>query len=169
ALPTSPIRPCRKPSVPSCCPIRKILITIPTKIPILLGKSNRINFSAVRIILYLYVLSHSQMDNALDLRIDQYAGILAKAYFKPPDTSVANFPRFVVKDRFILKDWRQEDDFSVSNLLIAAFLYDRHFISDFVSVCKQLVYFSVNHPLFIRSQLTQDSKSFDCPAFFGIE
>src|SRR5690606_41464939 len=74
-----PNRPCREPSVPSCCPIRKILVTIPTKIPILLGKSNRINFSAVRIILYLYVLSHSQMDNALDLRIYQYAGIDRKS------------------------------------------------------------------------------------------
>src|SRR5690606_13583973 len=101
-----PIRVCRKPSVPSCCPIKKMLITIPTKMPMLFGKSNLINFIAVRIILNSSFLALFYMDYAFYLHIDQQPAILIEAYFEPPYAPVTDFTRFVVKDGFILKNRR---------------------------------------------------------------
>jgi hypothetical protein len=46
------MRPVRKVKIPTCCPMRKVLMTIPTTTPILLARSNLINLRAVLNIIF---------------------------------------------------------------------------------------------------------------------
>src|SRR5690606_23480751 len=80
-----PIRPVRYRKVPNCCPIRKILITMPTMMPMLLGLSYFINLKAVPTIslLYFYFTLHA--------RIDQQGLLRSESSLKQPHPTIACF------------------------------------------------------------------------------
>jgi hypothetical protein len=67
------MRPVRKVKIPTCCPMRKVLMTIPTTTPILLARSNLINLRAVlNIILQLNGTFHAGVQQQSSGVIEEY-------------------------------------------------------------------------------------------------
>src|SRR5690554_5521899 len=81
-----PISPVKNLKVPSCCPIKKILMTMPTMIPMLLGLSYLINFKAV------VTMGLLDFYFTLHLGIDQQGFRCFEGSFEQAHPAVARFP-----------------------------------------------------------------------------